>query len=162
MKFEAVQHYDAGKAAVMALYADADYYIGMGAMPPLSAPDLLFQDTPDGLLRIQLRYQYQGDLPPGASRFISPDKLTWVQDSRIDPEAGTERIKIVPDHYPDRLEALISADYLESGGGTDRHIHGELHVHVPLVGGRVEHAIVDGLRDHLDAQAAAAVARLAE
>ncbi len=161
MKFEVTQHYEAAPEAVMALFADPAYYEGMGAMAPLSAPDLVAQDTDDGVSRLQLRYRYEGDLPSGASRFISSDKLTWVQDSRIDPGAGTERIKIVPDHYPDRLEALISADYVEADGGTDRQIHGELHVHVPLVGGRVEHAIVDGLRDHLESQAAAAITQLA-
>jgi hypothetical protein len=39
------------------------------------------------------------------------------------------------------------------GESTRRLVTGDLTVHVPLVGGRVERAIVDGLEDHANAEA---------
>jgi len=38
-------------------------------------------------------------------------------------------------------------------GGTRRVIEGDLRVHFPLVGGKVERAIVSGLRAHASAEA---------
>jgi hypothetical protein len=157
VEFDMTQHYDAPAPAVMEVFTDPTFYEAMGAVAPLSAPELIPDDDPD---RVQLRYTYLGDLPPGAGRFISSDKLTWVQDSRIDREGRVERIRVLPDHYPDRLDARITIEYLDAAGGTDRRIHGELKVNVPLVSGRVERAIVDGLRETLDAQEAAAAERL--
>ena len=46
----------------------------------------------------------------------------------------------------------ISARVVEAGGGTERTVKGELRVKVPLVGSKVERAIVDGLREIATAQ----------
>ena len=157
MEFDITQHYEAPAPAVMEVFTDPSFYEAMGAVAPLSAPELIPDDDPD---RVQLRYAYLGDLPRGAGKFVAADKLTWIQDSRIDREARVERISILPDNYPDRFDARITVEYRDAAGGTDRRIHGELHVRVALVGGRVERAIVDGMRETLDAQAAAAIERL--
>jgi hypothetical protein len=108
---------------------------------------------------LRLRYRYVGDLPGGAHRFISSDRLTWVQSSRFDLAAGVEHVVIEPDHYADRLRASVEA-VVSGGTPTTREVTGRLKVSIPLVGGRVEGAIVEGLREHLAAEAALMAARL--
>ena len=48
-----------------------------------------------------------------------------------------------------RYDATIAAN----GSGARRVATGQVKVHVPLVGGKVEQAIVDGLQENSDAQA---------
>jgi hypothetical protein len=58
----------------------------------------------------------------------------------------------VPDHYGHLLKASGTFRLHPSAGGpgTRRTAEGELRVSVPLVGGKVERAIVSGLQEHAE------------
>jgi hypothetical protein len=65
--------------------------------------------------------------------------------------------RLLPDHYPDHLEATATASYEDTSGGSRRVVVGDLRVRMPLFGGKVEQGIVSGLREHLaDEQVVAA------
>lgn len=159
MEFRAVQRFAAPPEEVVRLYADPAVRAGLGAIGKLSAPELVEHVADDDGVVLRLRYRYVGDLPGGAGRFIRPDRLTWVQSSRFRLAEGLEQIRIEPDHYPDRLRADVEAR-VRGGTPTTREVEGRLRVSLPLVGGRVERAIVDGLREHLELEAALIAARL--
>ena len=83
---------------------------------------------------------------------MKPDKISWVQDSRFDLDAGTQAIAIRPDNYADRFQA--GADASRHGGRAAARAAtspAQVKIRLPLVGGKVERAIVDGLVEHLDA-----------
>ena len=117
MQFDATQPFDAPTDRVMAVYADPATYEQLGQLGKLSAPELVSQSTEGNVVPIALRYRYVGDLPGGASRFVKPDKISWVQDSRFDLDAGTQAIAIEPDNYADRFQA--SADATVTADGPD-------------------------------------------
>ena len=75
-------------------------------------------------------------------------------DSRNPSLPGVERAEVIggESRVNDLLEGRYAARLVASGGSTDRTVRGTLKVKVPLLGGKVEHAIVDGLRDIADAQ----------
>ena len=58
----------------------------------------------------------------------------------------------MPDHYADRLSCTYRATLDASDGGTRRVLSGSLKVRMLLVGGKVEGAIVSGLREHAVAE----------
>jgi hypothetical protein len=101
----------------------------------------------------RFRYRFTADLSPGVTRVVDPGKLTWVDDARYDLTSHTSRHRIMPDHYADRLSASYDVTLESLGDSTRRVASGVLTVRVPLVGGRVERAIVSGLEEHAAAEA---------
>jgi hypothetical protein len=161
LQFDATQTFDAPTERVVAIYADAATYEKLGQQGKLSAPELVSHDEDEGgVVRIALRYRYVGDLPGGAGRFVKSDRLSWVQDSRFDLSAGTQSIAILPDNYADRFRASAEATTASSASGATRRVTGEVRIRIPLVGGKVERAIVEGLVEHLDEEATAIAALL--
>jgi hypothetical protein len=84
---------------------------------------------------------------------VDPDKLTWVEESTCDLAAHTTSCVIKPDNYANLLQGSYEATIEPAGAGSARTITGKLKVKVPLLGGKVEKAIVGGLSENADAQA---------
>ena len=118
------------------------------------------QTTEGTDVRVSVRYRYIGDLPGGAGRFVKADKISWVQNSLFDLDEATEAIVIRPDNYADRFQASADAVLIADGDGCVRRVTGEVRIRLPLVGGKVERAIVEGLLEHLDQEAKAIAALL--
>ncbi len=84
---------------------------------------------------------------------VDPERLTWVEESTLDRTTHVTKWKIVPDHYGNRLSS--SGTFRLTGTGDDltiRSTEAELKVHFPFVGGKVEKAIVSGLKEHAVAE----------
>jgi hypothetical protein len=161
MRFELTQSFDAPVGRVLDLFTDPEFYAGLTDLTRVATPEPVERTVVDGRVLLRLRYRFIADLPPGAGRFVSADRLTWVEESTFDPAAGTQQLEMQPDHYADRLTASAAVTWREREGTTERAIVGDLRIHFPLVGGRVERAIVDGLREHLEQEAQQARRRLA-
>ncbi|MBA3282609.1 MAG: DUF2505 family protein, partial [Acidimicrobiia bacterium] len=107
-----------------------------------------------------IRFRFTGHLPSAVTAVIDPERLTWVQESVHDLDDGTTTFRLIPDHYPDRLKASGTFRVVSDGHGSRRVVNGDLKVRAPLVGGRVEQAIVSGLEEYLVAEAPAVDAYL--
>jgi hypothetical protein len=159
MKFDVKQQFDADAAAVMGCYSSSEMYEQLPEFGKISRPDLLDRTATGDTVRIRLRYKFTADLPTAALAIIDPDRLTWVEETTYDLAGLTSRVKLLPDHYASKLEAAASARFVDRGDGSIRNVAGDLRVRVLLVGGQVERAIVDGLKEHL-AEEAELVAKL--
>lgn len=132
---------------------DREFVAATAELPKLSAPQVLEQEREDDRVHQRVRYRFTAELSPAVTRVIDPAKLTWIDDVRYDLTSHTSRHRILPDHYHDRLQASYDVALEALGGSTRRIATGELVVRVPLVGGRVERAIVSGLEEHAAAEA---------
>ena len=70
-----------------------------------------------------------------------------VEEVRLDRDAHRGSHRIVPDHYGGRLRCTYTTQLGAEAAGSVRLAEGELKVGFPLVGGRVERAIVSGLAE---------------
>jgi hypothetical protein len=109
-----------------------------------------------------VRYAFAGELSPAVTAVVDPAKLTWVEDSTSDRGTHRSTFRIVPDHYADRLTASGTFTLQPDGAGSRRIAEGDVRVRFPLVGSRVERAIVSGLEEHAEAEADAMSGWLAE
>jgi hypothetical protein len=153
VKFRIDQHIPAPLAAVEATLLDRDFIAATAELPKLGSPEVLENARDGDRAHQRIRYRFTAQLSGAVTRVVDPGKLTWVDDARYDLTAHTSRHRIVPDNYGDRLQASYDVSLESLGDSTHRLVTGELTVHVPLVGGRVERAIVDGLEEHADAEA---------
>lgn len=161
MDFVIEQRFVADPDAVQGALVDPEFLAQLGSLPGLGTPELLAREEHDGTVRMQVRYRYTGDLNVAVTRVLDRSKLSWVEDSVCDLARRRTEWRILPDHYPDRLRCGGVFQLAVVGDGTLRTATGQLRVPMPIVGGRVERAIVSGLRDHAAEEASALTAWLA-
>lgn len=155
MDFSVTQTFAAGPDEVARAYASPDLYPHLAGLPKLDTPEVVDHEEEGDLVHLQVRYRFTGHLSPAVTAVIDPRRLSWVEHSTHDLAARTVRYRLVPDHYPDRLQSWGSCTVTPGDGtGSTRTITGRLRVKALVVGGAVERAIVSGLREHLIAEAA--------
>jgi hypothetical protein len=161
VRFEIDQRFPARPTDVVRAYTEPALYERMVGMTRIDRPEVLSTETRGDLVVVRVRYRFVADVPSAARALIDPGRLTWIDESDYDIAALTSSTQLAPDHYPDRLTGSATSRFAPDPADpahTLRHITAEVTVRAPLVGGRVERAIVDGLREHL-ADEAAVVAR---
>jgi hypothetical protein len=153
MRFDAEQRFDVPVDRLLAMFTDPDFYPTLVGLPKIGVPEVVGHSASADTVSIDLRQAYTGDIPGAALAFIDPNRLTWVQKLVFDLTTSTATSRLVPDHYPDRLTCSGRYAFTSAGGsGSVRRLDGELKVRVPLVGARVEQALVSGLREHAAAE----------
>lgn len=100
------------------------------------------------------------ELPKEAARFIDPDDVAWIEETTWDLPKRSAKVAFLPDQAGKLLRASAGAALVPEGGDTVRDVNGEVKVHIPLLGGKVEKVIVEGVSDHLGEEADAVRARL--
>jgi hypothetical protein len=152
MRFNAEQKFNTTVDRLLALFTDADFYPTLEGLPSISAPEVVDHSIAGDIVRINLRMRYIGDLPGAALTFIDPDRLTWVEELAFDLDRRRATSRLLPDHYPDRLSCQGVYVFGDTPAGSTRRLEGDLKVRAPLVGGRVEKALVSGLQEHAAAE----------
>jgi hypothetical protein len=153
MRFDAEQRFNIPHERLLELFSDPDFYSELGGLPQISVPVVVSHSTSGDTVRIDLHLRYTGELPSAALTVIDPTKLTWVEQLVFDLATSTATSTLVPDHYPDRLSCTGVYSFRPDGSnGSIRRLDGDLKVRIPLVGGRVEQALVSGLREHAAAE----------
>jgi hypothetical protein len=160
MKFTVHQRFPAEIQAVLELYADPSFFTSLPPTPRLAAPELVDHRVDGDNVVLCLRHRLTAELPVMVTRFVDPAKLTWVETTTLDRANARSRSQLQPDEYPDLLRASASAVFGTDGDATVRSVTGIVEVPVPIFGGKVEGAIVEGLEEYLLAEAAEAARAL--
>ena len=133
---------------------DPAFVAARTALPNLGEAELLESARDGAHAHQRIRLRFTAHLAPAVTAVIDLDRLTWVDDATYDLTGHTAEHRIVPDHYGDRLTSSYRATLTAHGDGTRRVLAGTVKVRMPLVGGKVERAIVSGLAEHAAAEAA--------
>ena len=153
MKFSIEQRFTHGVDAVLDTLTDPAFIAGMAGLPKLGRPELLVREQHGTTLTLHVRYAFVGELSGAVRRVVDPARLTWVEESTVDLTSHRSTFRIVPDYYGSLLRCEGTSDLAATAAGAARVTAGDLRVSVPLVGGRVERAIVSGLQEHAAAEA---------
>ncbi len=159
MRFHAEHRIGGSESAVAALLVDSTFYLHL-ALPDLSLPGLVDEESDGDRAMLRLRYEFVGSLDPIAQRLLGSSRMAWVQEVRVDKSAGTGALTFAAEKDPRRLHGAADFVLTESGGVTLRRIDGELVVAVPGIGRMAERRIVPGLLRRMDIEAQAMDAQL--
>ena len=155
MKFELEQQLDAPVEQVESVLVDPAFIAASARLPKVGGAELLEQQRDGTTVRQRIRYRFTAELSSAVTAVVDPDKLTWVDDATYDLAAHRSTHRIVPDHYGNRLQASYEERFEPAADGRSvRRARGDVRVRMPLVGGRVERAIVSGLEEHAEAERA--------
>lgn len=153
MRFRIEQTFAGSLSAVEGAFCDPEFLRQVGSLPKVGAVEVLDQAEDARGFRQRVRYRFAGQLSGAVTAVVNPEKLTWVEESVLDRASHVTTWQIVPDHYRDRLTCRGTFALSVAGDSTTRRVaEGDLKVHFPLVGGRVERAIVSGLEEHAAAE----------
>lgn len=149
MRFRIEQHFDGSLADVESAFVDPAFLAHLAEQPELGRPQLVHRVEAGDLVHQWVQYRFTGNLNSAVRRVVDPNRLTWVEESTLDRTDHRTTWRIVPDHYKNLLRSS-GTFVLESvaPGRTRRITEADLKVTVPLVGGKVEGAIVSGLTEH--------------
>lgn len=149
MRFHIEQRFNADLNVVeSALYSPA-LIAELVSLPKLGGATLLDEQVDGDKVSRRVRYHFTAALSSAVTAVVDPDKLTWVEESVHDHTTHLTTWTIRPDHYGTRLSCHGTFNLVQNSPGlTLRIAEAEIKVHFPLVGGRVEKAIVSGLEEH--------------
>ena len=162
VRFRIQQRFDAPVEAVEAVLLDPAFLERLAALPKLGRPQLLDQREEGDVVHRRVRFAFAGHLSAAVTAVVDPARLTWVEESTVDRSTHRTTFRILPDHYAERLRAAGTFTLGPDGPGSRRVAEGDVVVRFPLVGSKVERAIVSGLEEHAAAEAAAVGDWLAE
>jgi hypothetical protein len=152
MKFEIVQDLRAAPEAVDAALVDPAFLARMDELPKLGSAEVVSQIREGDVVQQDVRYLFQAELSSAVTRVVDPKKLTWVERSTCDLAAHRTQCEIRPDNYGGLLSGRYDSLIVAIETGARRTLTGEVKVKMPLVGGKVERAIVSGLEENGAAQ----------
>lgn len=152
MRFQIVQQFAGPVAAVEDALTDPDFLAALGALPKLGSPQLVERAVVGEEVHVKVRYAFVGDLSAAVRKVVDPAQLTWIEEQVVDRRTHTTRFTILPDHYARLLRAGGTFTLTTDGAGSKRVADGDIVVGVPLVGGKVERAIVSGLEEYAEAE----------
>jgi hypothetical protein len=153
MHFEVKHELSGSPAAVATILCNPVFHQGL-ELPDVSTPEVVEHSTSGGSCVCKLRYEFTGHLDPIAQKVVAGRKLEWNQDLTLDCEAGRGTLDFAASLDPKRLNgrATVTLDAL-GDARTHLTIAGDLHVRIPLLGGRAEKAIVPGIVRRLEVEA---------
>lgn len=154
------QRWPATVDEVVEVYLDESFWTGLADLATTTPPTVLDIERSGDRAVVRLHWVLSVDLPKEAARFIDPDDVAWIEETRWNLSDRTAEVSFVPDQAAGLLRASATAALRPQGTDAVRSIAGELKVRIPLLGHKVEPAIVDGVGEHLEEEAAAVAARL--
>jgi hypothetical protein len=159
MRFHAEHRFSGTVREVVELLADPAFYVGL-TRPDSSQPEVLEQRASGDLTVVRLRYEFTGTLDPIARRLLGANRLTWIQELRVNRSTAIGTLSYGAENEPKRLHGSASFALSPDGDGTIRRLDGELVVAVPGIGPMAERRIVPGLLRRLDIEAQALEQRI--
>lgn len=153
MRFELSHSFAAPIDDVAAVLLDLDFQATLGDVGDLKERTLLSQEPHgDGVVR-RVRCVLGLEISGAAARFLGGAEPAWVQEEHWDPSTRTWEWVIHPEIAKDLLSARGEIALRDRGDHSVRSVTGEVRVHVPLYGGRVEGLIVEGITRAYDEEA---------
>ena len=152
MRFFIEQRYRAPLARVEDAYCSPELLATLATLPKVGGAELVDQRVESDRVTQRVRYHFTGELNSAVTAVVDPHKLSWIEESVLDRASHVTTWHIVPDHYASRLSCEGTFTLLSVDNETARRTEAEIKVHFPLVGGRVERAIVSGLQEHAEAE----------
>ena len=157
VKFGFEQRWTAPVDDIMSTYLDEAFWKGLdsSSFSKMAPPEVLDLERDDaaGTALVRLRYKVDADLPAQAARFIDPNDVAWVQETRWDLSARTADVRFLPVQAASLIRATAGIVVQEDGADTVRELRGEFKVRIPLVGSTVEKAVVGDIGTNLDEEA---------
>lgn len=153
MRFTFSDRFDAPLERVEEAVLSDEYNERLKDLPNIDERVVTEQRTrSDGSIRRVVHYKFGGRLPPAVEKVLGGSMVSWDEVGVFDPGNHEWTFEIEPHVLADRFECHGTYTFRTDGEATVREVAVELKVKIPVVGGRVENAISEGLEETLHAE----------
>jgi hypothetical protein len=163
MRFRVEQRFARPATDIFKAYCEPGVYPRFVALDNIAAPEVHHHEVDTaGRVHLVVAYRYTGDLPAGAQRFVDTSNITVTEHVTYDPadNSGSFNLKTpLGSRFGGRGASTVSDN---DAHGSVRTISGELRIGLPLVGRKVEAAIIEGYEESLLAQVRVVEAHLGD
>lgn len=160
MRFGFEQSWRTTVEEVLDLYVDPGFWESLHGLSKTGAPDVLDVSRSGDDVLVALRYRFVAELPRDVGRFVDPGNVSWVERTEWHLSTATADVQFLPDQASSLMRATAAVELSQAGDEALRQVRGDLSVRIPLVGRRVEKAVVEGIGEHLEEEADAVADRL--
>lgn len=146
MDFEIAHSFAHDVEEVAAAILDPGYQESLADVESLKKREVLSQEERgDGTVVRRVRCVLDIHITGAAKTFIGSGEPAWVEESTWYPDRNQWEWVVKPEVADNLLAANGYISLKGDSGKTERIVHGDVKVSVPLYGGKVEGWIVDGL-----------------
>lgn len=152
MRFGIRQAVAAPPDRVLAAHASPAFYEGRPMRDDIAVQAVVRHEAAGDRILLEVRFAFTGSVSSAVRAVVDPGKMSWVTRTEFVPAEGRSSWMVLPDHYPDRLQAGGSYRFEQGDGGVGTcvvEVEGDLKVRVPIVGRSVEKVIVGDLRAYI-------------
>jgi hypothetical protein len=152
VKFGIRQAVAAPPDRVLAAYASPAFYDGRPVRDDIAVREVVRHEDAGDRIVLEVRFAFTVSVSSAVRAVVDPQKMSWVTRTEFVPAEGRSSWVVLPDHYPDRLQASGTYRFLdgeEGAGACVVEVEGDLRVRVPIVGRSVEKVIVGDLRAYI-------------
>ena len=153
MRFSLTSQLTVPPDRVVALYTDPSFYERLDGLPNVGEPEVLDRIDDGDTITMRVHYRFTRVLSAGVARIVDPAKISWVEETVWDLADHSAASRLLPDNYADRFSASARRTHTATDDGCERQITGDVRIRFPVVGGKVERAVVEGLEEYLAAEA---------
>ena len=162
MRFDLVHSFGASVDEVAATLLDPEFQASLADVGSLKERAVVSERRSDdgGVVR-EIRCVLALNVSGAAKRFLGDSDPAWIQEETWDPATRTWDWVVRPEVARELLSARGTTAVRGDDAKAERVVAGEVKVHVPLYGGRVESWIVEGIERAYDEEAERLTAWLA-
>ncbi len=154
MRFDLVHSFPTSVDEVAATLLDPDFQASLSDVGALKERTVVSErPTTDGGVVRAIRCVLALNVSGAAKRFLGDSDPAWIQEETWDPKSRTWSWVVQPEVASELLSAHGTTVVRGDQSKAERVVTGEVKVHVPLYGGRVESWIVDGIERAYDEEA---------
>lgn len=136
----------------MTAYGSPAFYEGRPARDDIAVREVVRHEDAGDRILLEVRFAFTGSVSPAVRAVVDPAKMSWITQTEILRAERRSSWVVLPDHYPDRLQARGTYRFEEGDAGPGTcmvEVEGDLKVRVPIVGRSVERVIVGDLRAYI-------------
>ena len=146
MDFEITHSFPHGIDEVADAILDERYQASLANVESLKEREVLSQEEhKDGTVIRRVRCVLDVQITGAAKTFIGSGEPAWIEESTWHPDRNQWEWVVKPEVAENLLDANGYISLRGDSNKTERVVHGDVKVSVPLYGGKVEGWIVDGL-----------------
>lgn len=112
--------------------------------------ELLADREEGGKRYLRYRFTPKKTLPPPIAALAKTDRLIYEQENVFDRASGLLTWKVHPAIVPEKVTAEGTFRVVPKGAGCERVVEGLIEVRVMFIGGRIEEAIVNDVKNAYD------------
>jgi len=146
-RYRIVDHYDFPVGIVVELLMETPLY-DLQDLPNVSTNETIEERDEGTKKYIKVKWNVHGQIPKAAQKIISPETLTFLEDSVWDRETLVYSTKVIPHFFKKQVNCRHKLEFFEAGNKTKRVLSGFFEIKIPVIGQLVEPVILKYLKQN--------------